>query len=148
MTTPPESETWRERKTIYIVAAIVVVALLIAGLVVWNSGKSSRQAEQKAAQLTAAFEAAGLHAPSQDQIVRVLDNDGGAVCAHPAAGLSKAILLAQLANGAGGPGTRPIIADRRVVQGELLVLNVYCPDKLPDFKAFADKLLFRNTING
>jgi hypothetical protein len=148
MTTPPETETWRERRTIYIVAAIAVVGLLIAGLVVWNSAKSSSQAEDKANQLIAALEASGGHAPSQDQIVRVLDNDGGAVCANPAAGLSKAILLAQLANGAGGPGTRPIIADSRVVQGELAILKIYCPDKLPDFQSFAGKLAFAKTING
>ena len=86
MTTPPESETWRERKIIYIVAAIVVVALLIAGLAVWNSGKSSRQAEQKASQLIAAIEASGGQAPSQDQIVRVYGNDGGAACTPPGGG--------------------------------------------------------------
>jgi len=148
MTTPPESETWRERKIIYIVAAIVVVALLIAGLAVWNSGKSSRQAEQKASQLIAAIEASGGQAPSQDQIVRVYGNDGGAACAHPVAGLSKAILLSQLVNGAGGPGIRPVIADRRFVQGQLLVLKIYCPEQLPDFTAFADKLSYARTIRG
>jgi len=147
MTTPLESETWRERKTIYIVAAIVVVALTVAGLAVWNSGKSSRQAEEKANPLIAAIEASGGQAPSQDQIVRVYGNDGGAACA-PVPGLSKAILLAQLVNGAGGPGIRPVIADRRFVQGQLLVLKIYCPEQLPDFKAFADKLSYGHTING
>ena len=48
--------------------------------------------------------------------------------------LSRATLLAQLTNGASGPGIRPVIADSRVVQGELLVIKVYCPDELEEFQ--------------
>jgi len=69
-------------------------------------------------------------------------------CTHPVAGLSKAILLSQPVNGAGGPGIRPVIADRRFVQGQLLVLKIYCPEQLADFKAFADKLSYARTIRG
>ena len=43
-------------------------------------------------------------------------------------------------NGATGPGQRPVIADSRVFQGQLLILEVYCPDELEDFKAYVEDL--------
>ena len=52
--------------------------------------------------------------------MRVLGDDGGATCADPNEALSRATLLAQLTNGAAGPGIRPVIADSRVVKGQLL----------------------------
>jgi hypothetical protein len=70
--------------------------------------------------------------------VRVLGDDGGATCTDPNKALNRAILLSQLANGAGGPGTRPVIADSRVVKGQLLIIEVYCPDQLADFKKFVE----------
>ena len=72
--------------------------------------------------------------------MRVLGDDGGAVCANPNKALSRATLLTQLANGASGPGARPVIADSRVVQGQVLIIQVYCPDELEEFQEFADDL--------
>ncbi len=72
--------------------------------------------------------------------MRVLGDDGGATCTDPNESLTKAILLSQLANGAAGPGARPVIADSRVVQGQLLIIQVYCPDELEDFQKFVDDL--------
>lgn len=80
--------------------------------------------------------------------MRVLGDDGGAVCADPNAALSRATLLAQLANGSGGPGTRPVIADSRVVQGELMVIKVYCPEELQDFQEFVDNLNLSSSTGG
>ena len=70
----------------------------------------------------------------------MLGDDGGATCADPNDALSRAILLSQLTNGATGPGMRPVIADSRVVQGQLLIIEIYCPDELEDFKAYVDDL--------
>jgi Tfp pilus assembly protein FimT len=137
-TTPTEPQTGRERNVIYIVIAVVVVALMVIGLFTYSSAKSTQQANDKADQLIAAIEDAGATAPSKDQIVRVLGDDGGATCADPNASLTRAILLSQLANGAAGPGARPVIADSRVVKGQLLIIEVYCPDELEDFKKFVD----------
>ena len=39
-----------------------------------------------------------------------------------------------------GPGARPVIADSRVVQGQLLIIKIYCPDKLADFQEYVDDL--------
>jgi hypothetical protein len=39
-------------------------------------------------------------------VVRVLGDDGGAICDDPNSSLKKAILYGQLTNGAAGPGIR------------------------------------------
>jgi hypothetical protein len=81
-------------------------------------------------------------------VVRVLGDDGGALCDDPAGGLRKGILLSQIVNGAAGPGLRPVVADRRIVQGQLLVLKIYCPDKLPTFQELVNDLKLDETVNG
>jgi hypothetical protein len=57
--------------------------LAIIGLFTYSAGTDDREAQQKAAQLAQKLDAAGLPVPeNQDQIVRALGNDGGAVCAE------------------------------------------------------------------
>ncbi|HEV8561367.1 MAG TPA: hypothetical protein VGR06_34030 [Actinophytocola sp.] len=135
-----DTSTRRERAIIYGAVAAVALALMIIGLFAWHSGKSTEAAGAKADQLSAALRLAGAQVPDRDEIVRRLGDDGGAVCADPTGALSKAALQAQLSNGAGGPGTRPVITASRVVRGEALVIGIYCPDKLPDFQQFIDSL--------
>ena len=62
--------------------------------------------------------------------------------------LRKAIFYDQLTNGAAGPGMRPVIADRRVVGGQLVIMAVYCPDELPKLQAIVDKLKTDDTVKG
>lgn len=130
----------RERVILYSVIAGLVVVLAIAATVAWRGAKESREAEEKAARLTAALEEIGTTSPSQDRIVRVLGADGGPVCADPTGALNRATSLTQLSNGAGGPGIRPIIADGKLVQGALAIITIYCPDKLSEFEQFVDEL--------
>ncbi|WP_353510320.1 hypothetical protein [Intrasporangium sp.] len=148
MTTVTEQSSDTERRTIYIVACVVVVALLVVALFSYRSKESTEQANQKANQLIAALTAAGAATPQKDMIVRTLGDDGGAVCKDPNGALSRATLLGSLMNGAGGPGMRPIIADNRMVKGAVLIIQVYCPDELPSFQEFVDSLNFDNTIRG
>lgn len=138
MSTATETQSKRERSTLYIAVAVVIGVLMVIGLIFYRSAEATREAEQKADELIAALEDAGATAPDRDQIVRVLGDDGGATCADPNDSLSRAILLSQLANGAAGPGARPVIADSRVVKGQLLIIEIYCPDELEDFKQFVD----------
>lgn len=140
MSTTKETQSKRERSTLYIAVAIVIGVLMVLGLIFYRSAEATREAEQKADQLVAALEDAGATAPDRDQIVNVLGDDGGAVCADPNESLSRAILLAQLANGAAGPGSRPVIADSRVLQGQLLIIEIYCPDELDEFREFVEDL--------
>lgn len=141
MSTVEETSTQKDRRVTYIVITVALVLLLIICLVFYRSAESSQEAQDKADQLIAALQKAGVRAvPSQEQIVGVLDNDGGALCKDPASALRRSILFDQLTNGAGGPGRRPVIVDNRVFLGQLAVIQIYCPDQLPQFQQMVEKL--------
>jgi Tfp pilus assembly protein FimT len=140
MTTPAETQSPRERSWIYFTAIAIIIVLVVWGIFAFSSARETSQAQDKADELIAALQDAGARTPDQDQIVRVLGDDGGATCANPNEALSRATLLTLLTNGATGPGARPVIADSRAVKGQLLIMKVYCPDELEDFQDFVDDL--------
>jgi hypothetical protein len=120
---------------IYWTIGAVVVVLAIVGLVTYSGKKQDQEAQEKAQQLTQKLEQAGLRAPQdQDIFVRSFGTDGGAVCDNPANALGRATLFDQITNGADFVGRRPIIVDSRVLVGEALILQTYCPEKLQQFK--------------
>ncbi len=141
--TPPP----RRRRGLYWVTAGVLVVLLAVMLGTFRYHRSNTEAEAKAQQLVTAFQQAGLPTPhSTDQIVRVLGNDGGAVCATADSKLVQAYWKLRL--GVGGEfGYRPVIVDKETVQGLRLVVQTYCPDKLTDVQTFLDNLNYDNVIN-
>ena len=129
----------------YWIVAAVVVVLVVVGLVAYSSAKTDKEAQQKAEQLTQKFQQAGLPVPSDlSTITRSLGTDGGAVCDNPANALGKATLNDLITNGAGFVGRRPVIIDRRILLGEALILQTYCPDKL---KPYQEKLLNLKTAD-
>lgn len=145
MSTPAEHEPKRQRTWIYITACVLLAGLAVWALVAFNTARNNRQAEEKAERFITLVEASGQTAPDQDQVARVLGDDGGAACANPNAALSRATLNSMLANGATGPGARPIISESRAVKGQLLIIEVYCPEHLDDFKASIEELKTENT---
>ncbi|MBA2956253.1 hypothetical protein GON03_18085 [Nocardioides sp. MAH-18] len=132
---PDERRTW-----IYWTAAALLVLLIVISLFTFDAARSTVQAQDKAGQLIAALEKTGARTPSEDQVVRVLGSDGGAICEDPGEALRRATLYGMLTNGAAGPGQRPVIADKRVVEFQLLVVQIYCPDELDDFRDAVDDL--------
>ncbi|XVV08324.1 hypothetical protein ACQP2X_26125 [Actinoplanes sp. CA-131856] len=124
----------------YIVLGIVFLALFGTALFAFGSAHESRQAEEKAQELQSQLSAAGMRVPTTDQIVRVLGDDGGAVCDDPGNALRRATLYGLLTNGAAGPGQRPVIADNRALQGQLIIIKVYCPQYIEDFQEVIDDL--------
>jgi Tfp pilus assembly protein FimT len=140
VSTPAESQSRRERRWIYVIACIILAGMALWAILAFSSARHTARASEKADELIAAIEEAGGTAPAKDQIVRVLGDDGGATCTNPNEALSRATLLAQLTNGATGPGSRPVVADSRVVQGQLLIIEVYCPDELDEFQQFVEDL--------
>ena len=140
MTTAKEASSRRHRMIIYGLVTFIIVTLTITPLLLFPYVSSNREADDKADQLIAALDQAGARTPSHDQIVGGLGDDGGAICANANAPLARATLLSQMVNGSGGPGTRPVVVDERVVKGELLIIQIYCPDKLPEFQQFVDDL--------
>jgi hypothetical protein len=140
MSTSQETQEPRERTWLYIVVGILVVVLVVVGLFTYHSAKSTKEAEAKADQFIAALGAVGVPAPPKDEVVRVLGTDGGATCDDPNNALNRAILYSQLSNGAAGPGMRPVVFDKTMLGGQLLILKIYCPEELPSMQKFVDKL--------
>lgn len=130
----------RERVILYSVVSVLLVILAVVSVVAWRGARETRAAQEKADRLVLALDELGTRVPSRDQIVRVLGDDGGPVCADPAAALNRAAYLTGMTNGAGGPGTRPVIADSGLVKGELAVITIYCPDRLSEFEEFVADL--------
>jgi hypothetical protein len=146
---PPETDTKDPHRWMYWAIGGVLVVLVVIGLITWKTGKNDQEAQAKAQQLTASFRKAGLHVPvKQEQITSALGTDGGPVCDNPGNSLGKAVLFDQLANGASQVGRRPVIVDRRLILGEALILQTYCPDKLQKYKDEFNDLKFDNTIKG
>ncbi|WP_425956480.1 hypothetical protein [Xylanimonas sp. McL0601] len=141
MSTVNETQPTRERSMLYLVVGIAIGVLVVLGLVFFRQGKASADAEAKADQLIQALNDAGATvSPAKDRVVAVLGDDGGAVCANPNYALSRSTLEAQLTNGAAGPGMRPVMAERRRLEGIQLVIQIYCPDELKDFQAYVESL--------
>ncbi|MGB3438287.1 MAG: hypothetical protein WBA97_05990 [Actinophytocola sp.] len=117
------------------VIIVVLVGLLVVGLASFRYAKRDKEANEKADQLVTKLEDAGLPVPaSRETITNVLGADGGAICADPGSALRKAIADSQLVNGAASVGQRPIIGEVDLVSGAVLVLEVYCPDKVAAFR--------------
>jgi glutamate:GABA antiporter len=137
----------RNRILVRIVAAVLIV-LAVVGIVDYKQGRDDRLARSHAAQVATLYRAHGLTVPvSQKTAVRALGTDGGAICDDPGAALSRALQNQQLASG-GNVGSRPIRADRRVVEGEELILRVYCPSQLPKYQRYVESKQFYPVVRG
>jgi len=138
----------RTRRTTWLVFTVIFFLLAGLGLLFFHTTASTERAQEKAGQLAAEFAAKGLFIPSTDQIVNLLGDDGGEICADPNAALKRSALFGALTNGAGGPGLRPVIADSKVVQGQLLIMKVYCPEELEKFAQTVEDLKLSNVAQG
>lgn len=127
-------------RNLFIGAGIVFVVLLVVALIVHSENKEDERSAQKAGQLQAALQAHGMRAPSTQRIIGLFGDDGGPTCDDPAGALRRGIFYGQLVNGAGGPGSRPVLAENTVVQGQLVVMSIYCPDQLAEFQRVVDDL--------
>lgn len=137
-----EDEPSARRWIVYTAAALIAVAVGVLMAVLYanhHANQDQELAEQRAAELHAKFEAAGITAFDEDQIVAVLGADGGGFCADPAALVDATSNLGST-NGATGPGNRQSLLDERRLEGDKLVIEVYCPDQLPAFEEYVDSL--------
>ena len=137
----------RTRWTTYIVLGLIFLSLGTLAVLVFQSAATGADAQRKADEFTAALTEAGLPAPSQDQIVSRLGDDGGALCADPGSALQQAAATGALSNGAGGPGSRPVIADDTLAQGAKIAVEVYCPEELDEFVDFLNQLKFADVAD-
>jgi hypothetical protein len=135
-----ERDPGRERRITYWVLGIIFLVMGGVLVAIHNSNKENEEALAKASQLQAELASAGLRVPSTEQIYRVLGSNGGSVCNAPANALRKSIIYGMLTNGAAGPGQRPVIADNKALQGQLLIVKVYCPEELENFTDLVNDL--------
>jgi hypothetical protein len=130
----------------YIAIGVVLLLLVVIGLFTRRAGEQNEEAFAKADQFIAELTAAGLPAPDRDVVVRVLGDDGGAVCADPANYLKVALARNSLSNGASGPGIRPVIGPRQMVDAEALAIKVYCPDQAEEYSDFVNSHTYDDVI--
>lgn len=133
-------------KWIHIGAIVLLVGFVVVGLIQYKAVRSTNQSLDKANQLTDELVAAGFTRPDPATLARALGEDGGIVCEDPASALKSALWKINMSNGATGPGQRPVIADRRALQAEALVLKVYCPDTLHRIQEELDDLRTERTV--
>jgi hypothetical protein len=130
----------RKRWVVYTVVIVAVVVLGAIMISAYRGATVNAEATQKAQQVATAITNAGYTAPDTEAIARVLGDDGGAVCQDPGNALRQAAWNAMIANGATGPGARPVIGDHVLVRAEGLIIGVYCPDRLPAYNDLVKKL--------
>ncbi|MFB7025301.1 MULTISPECIES: hypothetical protein [unclassified Streptomyces] len=123
-----------EHRWIYWGSILILVALVVTGLIRYESVKRNNETLSKANRLQEELVRAGYPSPDTDTVERLLGTDGGQVCEAPGNALKTALWKIQQSNGATGPGQRPVISDDKAVEAERIVLKVYCPDKLDEFE--------------
>jgi hypothetical protein len=133
-----KSHTW-----VYVVIAVVIVGLMVAGVVGFKQKKDTAEARAKATELIAKLDAAGFKTPDADVVVALFGTDGGVAVANPANALLQAQFAMQLSN-AGAAG-RPGILDQDLFKAEVIILEVYAPEKLAAYRAWLDSLEFGDT---
>ena len=138
MTVQEKSHTW-----IYVVVIVAIVALMVAGVALYDHGKNTREARVKAQEFISRMESAGYNAPSQKEVIALFGADGGAAAKNPNAALLKWQYVSQL--GTAGPASRPIILDPDFVHVAEIFLSVYAPQKLAGFQDFVHGLKLGNT---
>ena len=136
-----ETQSPRERSWIYFTACVILALMVVWAVIVFSSARETTQAQEKADELIAALEDAGARDPRQGpdrararrrRRRHLRQPERRAEPGHPAARCSRTAPPV--------PGARPVIADSRVVQGQLLIIEIYCPDELEDFQEFVDDL--------
>jgi hypothetical protein len=142
----PHDESPRKRWVVYGVVIAAVLVLLGVMIGFYRGHEENQQALAKADQLIASMQQAGYPTLDREEVAGVLGTDGGAVCQTSASDLGKAALRLGLVNGAAQTGVRPVTVSQRVVQGERLIVQTYCPEKLAAFDTVVSQLDYANVI--
>lgn len=133
----------RRRWPVYTAWGLLLVGLLAVMIVGFSNRQTNRDmsaADAKAAELVAAFDAAGLEPLDQDVVADVLGSDGGIACTDPEGTLAIAARRTGLENGAAGPGMRASAFPEQLLTAGRLVLETYCPEVVDDYEDFVGSL--------
>ena len=133
----------KSHKWVYITIVVVIVALMVAGALMYHQEKQTKEAQAKAKEFIAKLNAAGLKAPSEEAAVRLFGVDGGPFAQNPDQSLMQSQYAWQL--GTAGPASRPVILDPDFAKAAAIFVSVYAPDKLAEFQEFVDGLKTEET---
>jgi hypothetical protein len=133
----------KSHKWVYIVIIVAIVALMVAGALLYHDQKQSKEAQAKAKEFIAKLNAAGMKAPSEATAVRLFGVDGGPYAQNPDEELLHSQYAWQL--GTAGPASRPVILDPDFAKAAEIFISVYAPDKLAKFQEFVDGLKTEET---
>ena len=132
------SDRRRHRAVLWAIAALLVI-LAVVLVLVYKPAPNNSLAQAKAHRVEALYAAHGLTVPVDDKtLTSILGTNGGSVCASPTSALTKAMQDLSLANGGATVGIRPIQESRSVVEGEQIILQVYCPKQVPAFNKYVN----------
>ena len=132
------SDRRRHRAVVWAIAALLVILAVVMALV-YKPAPDNHLARAKAHRVEALYTAHGLTVPVDDKtLTSILGTNGGSVCASPTSALTKAMQDLSLSNGGATVGIRPIRESRRIVEGEQIILQVYCPKQLPAFNKYVN----------
>ena len=128
-TTKPRPRRWLLH---LVVLAVLIGAVVWAGLAFKNTGDTNADAQHKAEQLKSRLTAAGLQSAEVKVLANTFGTDGGIACqGNPDNALLQSDYQTSLSNEAGaGPGNRPVIGDADMAEATSIVIATYCPDNL------------------
>ena len=105
----------KSHKWVYIVIVVAIVALMVAGVLLYRDEKESKEAHAKAKEFVTKLQEAGLPAPTEADAVRLYGVDGGPFAGNPDADLEQAEY--GWWHGTAGAASRPFILDADFVAG-------------------------------
>jgi hypothetical protein len=129
----------------WVIAIVCIAAVAGVLVVVWHHGEQSAEAQKKAVELKARAAALGIHTPSVKILESIYGTDGGAVAATANSDLARAISIGGIGR-QGEVNGRPLIIDRQVLVWHYLVLSVYQPEKVAEFKKYLKSLATENVV--
>lgn len=141
MSEPLTSKLWFK----WVIAVLIIGILGALATVVWKRQVVNAESLQKAQELHDKAEALGFNVPSVKTLARLFGTDGGPLCETADGHLTQALLAYNMSR-TGEVNQRSAIIDKRLLEFEELVLEVYCPEKLDEFREFVDRLKLERTL--
>jgi hypothetical protein len=137
-------------RALYGIVGGVVAFVLLVLLVTWDGRRNGARAGEKADELLAAYRQAGLPVRlERDQLADLLGTDGGDIC-QLADDVSRSDsyegYLKTTFRVGGEFGFQGATLDRDALDRAELIVETYCPDKLPAARKFIDDLKDRDVV--
>jgi hypothetical protein len=137
-----------DNRILLTVIGVLVTVLVIVGLVAFTHPTNNGLAKAKAVQLQQVLRHRGLPvAPNLAVLSSSLGTDGGVVCKASGYNLTDAILNQQDSGLGGSPSaSRVLPVESEIVNGQLAIIDVYCPSRAAAFKAHFAKYKLYNLV--